>query len=160
GPKVREIARAWRRDEMSDGPVELVKIDESGPGKLTAVVRGTTTDRYTRITMGVDEQGRISALWLGPLVGYKRADLDTWATIDDRCVSPPGKVSLASYALEGPQLRPVHTLNPDEPLAIGSTFKLYILGALAEEVAAGRARWDEPLAIKDDLKSLPSGQMQ
>src|SRR5262249_45500007 len=90
----------------------------------------------------------------------KRADLDTWAKIDDRCRSLPGKVSLASYALEGSQLRPVHTLNPDEPLAIGSTFKLYILGALAEEVAAGRARWDEPLAIKDDLTSLPSGQMQ
>src|SRR5262245_45250609 len=110
--KMREIARAWRRDEMSDGPVELVRIEEGAtPDKLTAIVRGTATDRYTRILLGVDGQGQIGSLWLGPLVGYKRADLDTWAKIDARLGTLPGAAALASYELDGPNLRPVHVRN-------------------------------------------------
>jgi hypothetical protein len=58
------------------------------------------------------------------------------------------------------ELMPLAGHDEDRVLAIGSTFKLYVLGALAEEVAAGRASWDEPLAIREEWKSLPSGRMQ
>lgn len=44
--------------------------------------------------------------------------------------------------------------------AIGSTFKLYILGALQKSIAKGQHSWSEMLAIKDEWKSLPSGTMQ
>ncbi len=159
--QLREVARTWRRDEMADGPVELVSIDDGAtPTALTAVVRGTATDRYTQVKLGVDPKGQISMLWLGPLVGYKHADLDTWAKVDARCKSLPGTISFAAFELQGDKPRPIHGINADTPLAIGSAFKLYVLGALAEEIAAGRVSWDEKLAIKDELKSLPSGQMQ
>jgi len=46
------------------------------------------------------------------------------------------------------------------PFAIGSTFKLYVLGALALEIEAGQMTWDDKLAIRDDWKSLPSGEFQ
>ena len=42
----------------------------------------------------------------------------------------------------------------------GSIFKLYVLGAVADAVAAGTLAWDTPLTITDDLKSLPSGELQ
>ena len=57
-------------------------------------------------------------------------------------------------------LDPVHELNAETALPIGSTFKLWILGALGEIVRDGEAAWDEPLAIDDSLKSLPTGDMQ
>ncbi len=55
---------------------------------------------------------------------------------------------------------PIHETNADTSFALGSAFKLYVLGALAEAIASGEAGWDDPLAIRDDLKSLPSGTMQ
>ncbi|MGH3759137.1 hypothetical protein [Actinophytocola sp.] len=39
---------------------------------------------------------------------------------------------------------------------MGSAFKLYVLGAVAE----GRPSWDRELAIREDRKSLPSGAPQ
>ncbi|SIT88172.1 Beta-lactamase enzyme family protein [Microbacterium sp. RU33B] len=42
----------------------------------------------------------------------------------------------------------------------GSMFKLYVLGAVAHAVADGELTWDTPLTVTDDLKSLPSGELQ
>lgn len=47
-----------------------------------------------------------------------------------------------------------------EVFAIGSTFKLYVLGALQKAIANGKHTWSEKLAIRDSWKSLPSGMMQ
>lgn len=44
--------------------------------------------------------------------------------------------------------------------AMGSTFKLYVLGALAKQIAQGERKWTDTLAIRDEWKSLPSGEMQ
>ena len=43
---------------------------------------------------------------------------------------------------------------------IGSAFKLYVLGALADPIARGDLAWDDLMMIQDDLKSLPSGTFQ
>jgi beta-lactamase class A len=45
-----------------------------------------------------------------------------------------------------------------EQFAIGSTFKLWVLDALAEDIAAGRHRWDEVVPLGP--RSLPSGITQ
>jgi hypothetical protein len=45
--------------------------------------------------------------------------------------------------------------------AIASTFKLYVLGALQTLIMNEKQHtWDEKLAIREDWKSLPSGNMQ
>ena len=48
--------------------------------------------------------------------------------------------------------------DPQAQFAIGSTFKLYILAALARAIDTGRLAWDTVVTI--DRKSLPSGIMQ
>ncbi len=53
---------------------------------------------------------------------------------------------------------PVFAINPDQPFAIGSAFKLDVLAALSRAVAEGRHRWEDVVAL--DRKSLPSGMMQ
>ena len=53
---------------------------------------------------------------------------------------------------------PVLARNADTRLALGSTFKLYILAALAEDVKAGRRKWSDVAALTE--KSYPSGQLQ
>ncbi len=39
-------------------------------------------------------------------------------------------------------------------------FKLFVLGALAHQIAAGRVSWNQSLTVAAQLKSLPSGQLQ
>lgn len=53
---------------------------------------------------------------------------------------------------------PLISLGADTPLALGSTFKLYVLAALAEDVKAGRRKWSDVVALTE--KSYPSGQLQ
>jgi hypothetical protein len=59
-----------------------------------------------------------------------------------------------------PRCRPIHDVDGHVARPLGSAFKLYVAGALAHQFQAGRAAWDEPLAIRDDRKSLPSGVLQ
>lgn len=53
----------------------------------------------------------------------------------------------------------VLSYNADKALPLGSTFKLYVLGTLAEQIAQGRHRWDEVVTLRPELKSLPSGRL-
>lgn len=68
-------------------------------------------------------------------------------------------VALVSIPETGaPELVDGH--KPDDVFAIGSVFKLYVLGALVEEIAAGARKWDEVVRLDPKLKSLPSGRLQ
>ncbi|WP_172449796.1 serine hydrolase [Porphyrobacter sp. HT-58-2] len=68
----------------------------------------------------------------------------------------PGTVNARFGPLDGGA--PVISINGDKPLALGSTFKLYVLAALAEDVKAGRRKWSDVVRLTE--KSYPSGQMQ
>ena len=99
---------------------------------------------------------RIQMLWFGvPQLATSSPD-----EIIGRLKSLHGRTSLAIYRLDGSAPRLLHGLQPDEPMAIGSTFKLYVLGALVQEAAAGRVPWERVVRLEDGLKSLPSGVLQ
>lgn len=53
---------------------------------------------------------------------------------------------------------PVLEMNGEQPFAIGSSFKLYVLAALAEEIRQGKRQWDDVVEL--DTKSFPSGKLQ
>ncbi|HSK21832.1 MAG TPA: serine hydrolase [Egicoccus sp.] len=55
---------------------------------------------------------------------------------------------------------PLYADDADTVVPIGSIFKLYVLGAVADAVAAGEVGWDDELTIRDERKSLPSGRLQ
>ncbi|MEE4200619.1 serine hydrolase [Erythrobacter sp.] len=69
----------------------------------------------------------------------------------------PG-TSNALLARLGDLDNPVFAHNPETQLALGSTFKLYVLSALTGAIESGRLAWDTVVPL--DRKSLPSGQMQ
>lgn len=50
--------------------------------------------------------------------------------------------------------------NADAPLAVGSAFKLAILAALQDQIAAGRRHWSDVVPLEEAWKSLPSGVLQ
>lgn len=46
-----------------------------------------------------------------------------------------------------------------EPVPVASAFKLWVLDAVARSVASGQIEWDTPVAVRDELRSDPSGEV-
>lgn len=165
--RLERVVHEWRRDELGAGPVELVQVEETSAESLIAFVKGVS-GRHSQVRLAVDEQGLISGLVFAPAIGFRPGLVETWARFDDQLSALPGRKAFGAYEVSAwgggtsdrPSFAPVHTFNDREPLSIGSTFKLYVLGALAERILEGQGSWDEEIEILDDLKSLPSGQMQ
>ena len=70
------------------------------------------------------------------------------------------RATLLVAALDKGACKSLHELAPKDELALGSTFKLYVLLALVDRIAAGKLSWDQELAVRDDWKSLPGGITQ
>ncbi len=105
------------------------------------------------ITVSASSPHLIEGLLFAPLA----RSITSWSGVDAALERLASHASLyAAYADAGQ----IHALNATAPGAIGSAFKLYVLGALADAVASGRVRWTTLLAIEDRWKSLPSGTMQ
>jgi beta-lactamase class A len=68
----------------------------------------------------------------------------------------PGKVALV--VIDGGKTRA--SLNPDQPLAVGSAFKLAIITALNSEIAVRKHQWDQVVLLNPAWKSLPSGVLR
>jgi Beta-lactamase enzyme family len=71
----------------------------------------------------------------------------------------PGETSLVAMRL-GEDPKPIASLNPDKAMAIGSAFKLYVLGELMRSTAAGERKWSDVVPLKPEAVSLPSGILQ
>ncbi|MDJ0643741.1 MAG: serine hydrolase [Erythrobacter sp.] len=81
---------------------------------------------------------------------------DTPEKIEADLRALPGQVSALFAPLSG--LDPVIAIDPDKHMALGSTFKLYVLAALAQDIAKGERNWGDTVEL--DTKSFPSGMMQ
>ena len=99
--------------------------------------------------IGLNAEGRITTLWFG-LPELKISGIDN---VLKELAKLPGQVSVV--VIDGGKARA--GLQPDLPLAVGSTFKLAILAALQEQIAAGKHRLDEIQPLRPAWKSLPSG---
>jgi hypothetical protein len=55
---------------------------------------------------------------------------------------------------------PVHELNPESAMPIGSAFKLYVLGAVAGAIERAHLAWTDEIEVTEDVVSLPSGVTQ
>ncbi len=145
-------------------PVALARFE--GLSQADTAVAIVTTDSIDdwRITVGVESDAphRITALFLTP-VPYPTELADPperWSELDSDIEDLAARASFLAAEIDDGQCDTIHGLNEDAPLAIGSSFKLYVLGELADQIASGDAGWDEPLAIQDTLRSLPSGDMR
>jgi len=68
----------------------------------------------------------------------------------------PGKVSF--LVVEGNS--ELAAMEANQPLAVGSAFKLAVLKALKQQIDAGIIAWDDVVKLEENQKSLPSGLLQ
>lgn len=151
------------------GALTLHRIEPGATDtKLIAIARAENGGSFFRVPISTDDQGVINGLLISPAPAEGLPPLKSWDDLDDQLEPLAESVSVAAYSFAPtggkwpPMLlvEPIHQLNADEPMAVGSTFKLYVLLALAAKIDRGDATWDTKLAIDDRLKSLPSGVMQ
>ncbi len=107
------------------------------------------------IAIDESEELRISELVFTSVDSLVVAD-DTPEKITADLAALPGTVNAWFAPLDGST--PVISIGADTPLALGSTVKLYVLAALAEDVRARKRRWSDAVPLTE--KSFPSGQLQ
>lgn len=81
-----------------------------------------------------------------------------WAAIDgDLARVAPHVGFLAAEVTPGGTCRPIHGVAPFTARPTASQFKLYVLGALANAIAAGRISWSQTVTVDDSVRSLGNG---
>ena len=137
--------------------IDLLSIQVSQPTTVVANVLAGVGER-AQVWLDVDSHGLISWLRVSPAsTGPVPA---TWAGVDRalRAVAP--RVRLLVAKVGNGSCQPVHSIDPGTAAPLGSAFKLYVLDALGEAVAAGKVRWDQPLTVTEQVKGLPPGELQ
>lgn len=141
----------------------LRRINESGPNRLVAVAQAKSDGSLWRLVVGTqpDEPHLVDTLFFQPAPDEAMGPLEQWSQADAVLNELAPQNALVIYRVKPDgDLAKIHEHNADKRLAIGSTFKLWILGALAQSIQGGEHRWDEMLMIDDAHRSLPSGVMQ
>ena len=136
------------------GPLRLVAISSSTPSTLVFTAVETSPTEVT-VHISVDGQGLIDGLLLTPTAASSWAGVDT----EVRSVAPTAHLLVAELNKTG-GCEPLHAIDPSAPAPLGSAFKLYVLDALAGAIASGRVRWGQEMTVTDQVKSLPSGELQ
>jgi beta-lactamase class A len=78
----------------------------------------------------------------------------SWAQADQQLAAlAPDASLLAARVSPGGSCIPVHQVAAPAARPLGSMFKLFVLGALARQVAAGQVSWTQDLTVTGALKS-------
>ncbi len=108
--------------------------------------------------LAVDRRGLVSLLRISP--ASTEPVPASWAGVDTILHSVAPQVHLLVADVSDGSCRPLHSIDPATPAPLGSAVKLYVLNAVGNAVAAGKVRWDQPLTVTAQSKSLPPGELQ
>jgi hypothetical protein len=126
----------------------------------TGMAQGPAGAAKMRILLRVEptEPFRIAGLLLRPMIEAKPAG--SWDEVKAGLGAVAPQVGFLAARITAGKCVPISALEPKKPLALGSAFKLYLLDALAGQIAAGKHTWDDAIVIDDARKSLPSGDLR
>jgi beta-lactamase class A len=122
------------------------------------VLHARAADGRFAIVVDVDPANqRIAKLDVTADAGPQPRSIDD-AIAQLRSLAPQAQLLIAE--LRDGTCNQIASWNAAAGLAIASQFKLYVLLALVDHIAAGKARWDDTIAARDDWRSLPGGVTQ
>ena len=136
---------------------QVIEVLTTEPTALVVIANFGT--KRLRVTLSVDGSGLIDGLELAP-----SASATSWSQIDQTLAAfAPGVSFLAARVANG-SCQTIHQLAASTPRPLASEFKLFVLGALAHQIAAGHVTWDQKLTVESQLKSsgnaVGSGSLQ
>lgn len=151
--------RAQLATTAPDPPPSVRSIHTDEETMLAARVRLGGFDHLLALVVEPDSPHRITEL-LAPRAQpapSMPSNLDevvpTWSDL-----APEAPLLVADVA--NGQCQPIVSADLDQPAPVASAFKLYVLIAVAEAVADGALSWDDPVPIREEWKSHPTGTFQ
>lgn len=138
--------------EENGSVVEVSTVSLESPTQGNFFFR-TDRDLTIPVTITIEEgKGRITGLFFRP--SFKKTS--SLAEVTSRFEKLAyGKTALLIKKLGGIEDN-VYAKNEDQPMAIGSAFKLYVLASMLEN----GLKWEKVLKIAPENKSLPTGRSQ
>lgn len=142
---IEQVLAVFAKTRATVGPP--VSIEQSGSSYIVH-----TATHQVPVDIGLDASGRIAGLLIHPAA-------ENFASIDQLFAAITSAARDVSYLVtrDGEVL---YAAGQTRPLAVGSAFKLGVLAALADEIAAGRLGWDRVVKLGAGDISLPSGTLQ
>lgn len=140
----------------TDQPWTVTKFDEDGDTAVLRMTSGSGSALETSISL--DPAGQINGLFFAP-ASEERTPAANWEDLEEAVRALPASTNL-TITQNADQPETILTVGDDLAKPIGSTFKLYVLGAVVQAVEEGPLTWETSLTLTDDLRSLPSGTLQ
>jgi hypothetical protein len=135
----------------------LVGLLAQNPSALIAIV--SFGKERLNVSLSVDGSGLIEGLRFVPF-----SSGSSWAEIDRALAAIAPNVSFLAARVSKGSCQPIHQVASSAPRPLASEFKLFVLGALAHQVAAGQVRWNQTLTVENQLRSsgnpVGSGSLQ
>ncbi|MFF5724704.1 Cpe/LpqF family protein [[Kitasatospora] papulosa] len=125
--------------------------------KSWVTLEGPSGVRST-LSLTLDSTGLIRVLHLGPEVVTPA--VHGWDDLEAALEQPGVTWSALVTREEGGTTETLYAKEADRPMPNGSSYKLYLMRALADAVASGSVRWDDEVTVTPALRSLPTGDMQ
>ena len=146
------------------GGTNWVVVDDAGlgPTEGAAVIESAEGAKVTvRLAVEAGGEHRLEMLLLEPVLAqvFAPGEVATPGVFDMALRDVGGRVGMGLFDVTNGDCRLLHGIDPETPLPIGSAFKLWVLDALAVEVEAGRASWNETMPITAELISSPDGEV-
>lgn len=153
--------------------IPKAQFDQIGPqlkaqyGTVVKVEKTTATSPHSAtVELGLERGIAIVDIVVDPAPPHRVTGLifsrveprgDSVAKVAAEILALPGTAAFGIYAL-GSGVTPVTELAGNQPMPIGSAFKLWILAEAARQVNAGARKWSDVVTL--DTRSLPSGITQ
>lgn len=135
-------------------------VDRSGEGSSgEAVIESTTGDR-ARILAEIDDEMRFTTLLIQPTEAPALEDPPDTVVDAFARLAEIGEVRALTAEVVDGSCDVLDSVGVEEPTPVGSVFKLYVLAAVGEAVATGELAWDDSFTIEEELKSIPTGELQ
>lgn len=157
------------REQIGEGSIsQIVDSDfhdseDFEPSDHELVVGWALGKVRLRVSIAVEESEphKISGLYFRPAPELMEEPLaGTWEEVQKGIESMAERTNLLAAEVVGDELSPIYSFGEDSYLAIGSTFKLWVLGALGEAVGTGEVSWEDEVEVVEEWKSIPSGVLQ
>lgn len=152
GDKLRQVGRDL---EAQYGPiVEITDVEQTGPSSAKFKIRFEKGTSAATMTIEPEAPYRVIGFYISDFVPL---DASPEAIVKEfQALSGKTGFTITKLTPGGPQ--EVLGYQSDQQFAIGSAFKLWVLDALAEDIAKGKRKWSDVVTLS--ARSLPSGEMQ
>ena len=153
-----QLAATFKQLSDALAPLRLTSVTEKSPLKLLAQVATRQGPARVSLAVSADASHTFDGLLVQP--GAVVAPPTSWDALEASLAASGARTGLLAARLDSGKCVPVRAVRSSEELAIGSTFKLYVLLAVAAKVDAGTLSLNTPITVRDAWKSWPSGTLQ